>query len=366
MEDLLRSIPAAASSPYALAAYAMATIVFLFAGTRLRMAKLLAARIETLPQAERRRALEIAADTILPTQISPEQWIRLRRLQWTFMLLAAILLAAVAVIVIALLNPVSKVESELSGLNRAARATQDRLQKVDEGLKQKVDQSTERIVGTVQDAALASLETMFPLAVRIDRDVDGTIMHLDGSPRQRVVSYDNNLKPMTLHWGDRFHYFVFSERGSVPAPSASVLLEIVANGNVTRLPLVLDPFTEHELRIPGSSPHDIDAFLVNVTGLSGISLKITVYSADRERGRQQFREALMNTTLSSAARRTYREVKSDGARLRASPESAGLVLRSLRVGTYVRVTNEESGWCHIRLPEGREGWVKCDLLGDIT
>src|SRR6266496_2357246 len=110
MEDLLRSIPAAASSPYALAAYAMATIVFLFAGTRLRMAKLLAARIETLPQAERRRALEIAADTILPTQISPEQWIRLRRLQWTFMLLAAILLAAVAVIVIALLNPVSKVE----------------------------------------------------------------------------------------------------------------------------------------------------------------------------------------------------------------------------------------------------------------
>jgi hypothetical protein len=88
MEEFIRSIPAAASSPYAFAAYAIATSIFVFAGERIRMAKLLLSRITAIPE-ERRRALEIATGTTLPEYISPEDWIRHSQMRWIFMLFGA-------------------------------------------------------------------------------------------------------------------------------------------------------------------------------------------------------------------------------------------------------------------------------------
>ncbi len=242
--------------------------------------------------------------------------------------------------------------------------------KTAEGTKatsEQIGKSTAEIVTTVQDAALASLETMFPLAVRIDRDVDGTIMHLDGSVRQRLVSYDKDLLPMKLHWGDRFHYFAYRERGGTIEPSTGVFLGVQSRTSSQRLALRLGPYSEQELRIPGSSPKPMEAYLVNETGISGVALKITIYSADRERGRQEFRKALMNTALNSAARRIYLEVTGDGIKLRSEPSANGLVLRSIRQGTYVKVSSRSNGgeWSQIRLPEGREGWIKSEFLRQI-
>ncbi|MGM4909368.1 hypothetical protein [Rhizobium sp. 768_B6_N1_8] len=105
MEEFIRAIPAAAASPYALAAYAIAAIIFLFAGARLRLAKTLLAKIDTIPPDERRRTVEIATGTVLPTNISPEQWIRNNRLRWTFLLAASILIVILVIAIIALVNP---------------------------------------------------------------------------------------------------------------------------------------------------------------------------------------------------------------------------------------------------------------------
>ena len=105
MAEFLASIPAAAASPYALVAYAIAAVLFLFGGSRLRMAKILAERIEAVPESDRKRTLEMATGTVLPTHISPEQWLRLKRMQWTFLLLAAVLIAVLSVSVIAIGNP---------------------------------------------------------------------------------------------------------------------------------------------------------------------------------------------------------------------------------------------------------------------
>ncbi len=358
MSEFLNAIPAAASSPYALVAYAIAAVLFLLAGARLRMAKLLLERIEAVPENERRRALEIATGTVLPTSISPEQWIRISRLRWTFLLLGSLLIAILAVATIAIINPTKQA---MQDIKKTTEETAQRTQVV-------VQEGTERIVSTVQDAALATLETMFPLAVRIDREVDGTIMHLDGSPKQRLISYDNNMKPMKLHWGDRFHFFAYSEGQSKIAPSSQVSLEVVSGTKATQLPLRLDTYSEQEIRIPGSSPEPMEAYFINESGVRGIALKITIYSADRERGREDFRKALMNTSLDSAARRIYLEVHEDGVRLRNSNSESATILRTIRQGTYVKVkersTNNE--WCQIRLPEGREGWIKCNFLSPIA
>jgi uncharacterized protein YoxC len=237
MAEFLRSIPAAASSPYAFAAYAIAAILFIVAGARLRMAKLLLAKITSIPEGERRRALEIATGTVLPTRISPEQWIRHSRLRWTFLLIGALLIVVLAVATIALLNPTKAVLEEVKKATReTAKETQVVVEEGTKATSEKIDKSTEQIVTTVQDAALATLETMFPLAVRIDRDVDSTIMHLNGRPRQRLVSYDNDFAPMKLHWGDRFHYFAYREEGGSFEPSTGLFLEIQSGNSSRRLP----------------------------------------------------------------------------------------------------------------------------------
>lgn len=105
MEEFIRSIPAAASSPYALAAYAIAAIIFLLAGARLRLAKALLAKIDAIPPEERPRTVEIATGTVLPTHISPEQWIRNNRLRWAFLLSATFLIVILVIVIVALVNP---------------------------------------------------------------------------------------------------------------------------------------------------------------------------------------------------------------------------------------------------------------------
>lgn len=205
---------------------------------------------------------------------------------------------------------------------------------------------------------------------RRNLDVDSTIMHLDGRPRQRLISYDNDLKPMNLHWGDRFRYFAYRERGQLlpgEYPPGSITLELRGGGKTVQLPLRIDPYAEQEIRIPGSSPEPMEAYLLNTSDNYGeLALKITIYSSDRERGRETFRVALMNTSLNSAARRLYLQVAKDGARLRNASGQNSAILRTVREGTYVKVSNRTAEWCEVRLPEGRTGWMKCSFLKEIA
>jgi len=74
----------------------------------------------------------------------------------------------------------------------------------------------------------------------------------------------------------------------------------------------------------------------------------------------------MNTPLASRARQVYVRVTTDGARLRARGDASAPTLRSLRRDTYARVVEISGDWSKIRLPEGREGWIRSDLLGPIS
>ncbi len=225
---------------------------------------------------------------------------------------------------------------------------------------------SEKTRDTVQDSALATLETMFPLAVRIPAEIDGTIIRINGSEEQRIVSYDKDYAPMKLYWGDLFHYFVYVEGEKKDMPTGTVYLQL-GDANHTRLPISLQPWTENQLRIPGHTPRPMEAFIYNPSHLSGFSLKVTVYSADRERGRMRFREAFLKTDLGSYARKSYLTVIQDGARLRSGPsDSSSNVLRIMLKDTYVKILGVNGEWTQIRLPEGREGWVASKFLGPIS
>jgi hypothetical protein len=102
-----------------------------------------------------------------------------------------------------------------------------------------VEAEGEKTRNTIQDSALATLETMFPLAVRIPAEIDGTIIRINGSERERIISYDKDYAPMKLYWGDVFHYFVFAEGHDTDVPSGMVYLQLGGGANSTRLPISL-------------------------------------------------------------------------------------------------------------------------------
>ncbi len=89
------------------------------------------------------------------------------------------------------------------------------------------------------------------------------------------------------------------------------------------------------------------------------------YSSDRRNGGEKFRTALMNEPPDSAERRSYLEVSGSRARFRSSPSETGSILRAVRQGTYVKVRDRANAWCRIRLPGGREGWMRCEFLKPI-
>jgi len=217
---------------------------------------------------------------------------------------------------------------------------------------------------TVKDVAIAQLETMFPIAVRRDMDVDGTIMHIDGRHEIPIISYEKNYKPLELRWGDRFHYYAYNENSTSREIDSLGTLYLKLSNGIT-LPLKLG-YGEDEVRIPGNKPDPIFATIINPNRISDLGFKITIYSADRERGREMFKEALMKTSLSSRARDLYREINENGVWLRFTPSTNdNNRIRLLRDGTYVKVLETKRGFCKVRLPEGREGWVKSNYISKI-
>lgn len=89
---------------------------------------------------------------------------------------------------------------------------------------------------------------------------------------------------------------------------------------------------------------------------------------DASPGRQSFRSALLATGSDSLARRLYQRVDADGVRLRSGPSETSAVLRRTERDAYVKLEAQfaEGNWCHVRLAEGREGWMKCDFLRPIV
>ena len=110
----------------------------------------------------------------------------------------------------------------------------------------------------------------------------------------------------------------------------------------------------------------MDVFVSNPRGIRDIEMKVTIYSADRERARADFRAALAQTSLASAARRIYLRTTVDGLKLRSGPSSDSRVLRTMRIDTYVRAVDKTAEWTKIRLPESREGWVVSSYLAPIN
>lgn len=207
MGEFLRAIPGAAASPYSLAAYAIAGVLFLFAGARLRTTKLLMDRIDAIPAAERRRALEIATGTVLPTHISPEQWIRLSRMRWTFLLAGSLLIAILTVTTIAIVNPTNAQIKDLK------KTTADAAN----GIQEKITVGTRDTAEKIDKAQAVVLDDILARSSRAQREIWRGYYPLE--PLAIVYHQEFPMaQPVLSHYVDRVradivHYLRASREG---------------------------------------------------------------------------------------------------------------------------------------------------------
>lgn len=214
----------------------------------------------------------------------------------------------------------------------------------------------------IVSSSLSELEVMFPFAVRVEGNTDNTIMHLNGEPEIPITSYDNGFELMKLRWGDSFKYYFYKQGNSNPEENSKLSLQL-SNGTTLPLSTVNG---EHSIRIPGSNPTPITAVILNPDRISEASMKIMIYSSDRDLGREKFKQALLNTSLSDKVREIFMQISSDGVRLRSAPvNSPNTILRTLNQGAMVKVLETSGEFSKIRLPEGKEGWVDSKFIEKI-
>ncbi len=98
----LESVRFAASSKYALAAYALAIIGYVVIAWRVDRNRKLLRYLSCLPERDRIQAIRSEIGTILPNSVSPEEWLRARTQTFLSLcyLVTAALVATVAIIAI--------------------------------------------------------------------------------------------------------------------------------------------------------------------------------------------------------------------------------------------------------------------------
>jgi hypothetical protein len=105
MRDFLQAIPAAASSGYALVAYAICAALFVLAGAKLRTVRAVLKAIALVPEGDRKHVIESITGSVIPEKISADDWIRHNRERWIFLLVATALILLAAIASIAAMQP---------------------------------------------------------------------------------------------------------------------------------------------------------------------------------------------------------------------------------------------------------------------
>ena len=227
-------------------------------------------------------------------------------------------------------------------------------------------QSATRLGETTEqigERQLASIEAAFRLAIRIPRETDDAVVHLRGQDVVRIPSRSRYFNSMKLYWGDQFHFVIM--RNDVQASELSSLRLEVGGRSYPLHDGQASGLFEETLRIYGTSPEPMEARIMNPDRLNGVSIKIFVSTTDSSQGQSEFRRLILSSPFAAIARRIYKTTTADVVNMRSSPLPDAPVLSRLARGSFVRRLQESSGWTEVLTPEGRQGWIATDFIGEI-
>jgi hypothetical protein len=213
----------------------------------------------------------------------------------------------------------------------------------------------------IGEQQLASIEAAFKLAIKSPRETDDAFLRLDG--RTAVTIPSRYHDQMLLYWGDQFYIAVMAEH-TPPSQLATLKLEV---GGRT-YPLhdgVESGFFERTLRIYGNSPKPMPARILNPQGLRDVELKIFVRTTDSSQGQEEFRRMILSSPFADFARRIYKVTTGDVVNMRSHASITAPIRSKLLSGSFVRVLQKREEWTEVITPEGRQGWVSSNYLGEI-
>ena len=143
LDSFLRAIPDAAKSPYSLIAYAVAALLFIVSATKLtqvkkKTAELVLATINLVNPNERKQVIDGVLGTILPSELTGEQYLRSQKMRYAFLAFMGLLIVIGTIIVIALMNS-SKAGSQSAGNQSAGnQSAGSEVKRTPEGAKIRV------------------------------------------------------------------------------------------------------------------------------------------------------------------------------------------------------------------------------------
>jgi len=260
----------------------------------------------------------------------------------------------------ALNSTLSTRQSEINSQVFVIESLQKELSKQQEDLAKKTtDLSSE--TSSLARKQLSSIESAFRLAIATAPEVDDWVLNLNGSNIQRIPSrkYDQ----MQLHWGDSFKYVMFYSDYSAKELAS---LKLIAGEQ--KYPLhsgMGNSLFEETIRVYGSTPRAMPAYVENPLGLTGVKIKIFVRSSDSTRGQQEFKKLVTSSEFFSIAKDIYKVTTADLLRMRSEASTRSKILSQLPKGSFVRVVQHMESWSEIVTPEGRQGWVASKFLSAI-
>lgn len=390
MDTFIRLIPEAAKSPYALVAYTIAAVLFVFGGMQQFRLRTLVKALAIIPKNQQSDALTRMIGEPLPPKMTPAQWLRHQRMRYVFLITAGLVIAIFTVVILAVLalNDSAKSDGVTSEvkiaideqgrlITQASKEQRILIERQSELLQEEGDKHRQLIQETgakqskeiiealgqkVDKGTLINLETMFPLAIRMERFADDGVQHLSGEAEIPLISFYGG--PLKVHGGDTIKYTVFRTTAETLPENAYVTLYIPSSNRRVDLRVGGAGFVEDQVIIPGVPPKPILLRLLNPLRLH-VDIKMSVLTTGAETAREKFRQAVLAFPEDSEARKGYRMILKDMVKLRRSPSPTASVFRAMAQGTYVKVLGADGDWTHVNLPEGHTGWVLSELLGPL-
>jgi hypothetical protein len=174
LKAALAAIPSAATSGYALAAYALVVAAYVFTVWRVARNKNLLEHLEKLPPKDRLKALEIETGGVrLAAGISPEQWVRSRIHKYYLLAFLATCAVAVAIAALAALKGTNYIGTltiinneyrQLTNGQSLSISDLEHIQELIEAAITRDTQSARTAFNQLSEPARAAYERAYPLA----------------------------------------------------------------------------------------------------------------------------------------------------------------------------------------------------------
>ena len=302
----------------------------------------------------------VEGNTPILKKITKRGWVAL------LCLLVAFVLGGVKEIA---LSRASKVEAAEKKRLRAENIQQaakikNQLKQID-GLQDRLEASTQKLTTTtvqIGEQQLASIEAAFELAIKRPRETDNAFIEIRGQPIIHIPS--RRHREMQLYWGDQFHFVLLSDSDISARELSSLKLEVGGRIYPLHDGIGIGSF-EETLRIYGDSPRPMLARILNPMRLTDVEMKIFVKTTDSSQGQEEFRRIILTSPFREFAQMVYKSTKANVLNVRTNPEITAPIRSRLARGSFIRVLQTQDNWTEILTPEGRQGWVTSQYLGEI-